>query len=313
MFGLAGLLGLMMIGTAVDFGDVIGKSSDEDDTADRDDDLSPDRDTLAGADDPNSIMAMLGDGNDVAQGGGVDDNLDGGPGDDLINGGDGDDILSGGPGDDELHGEADDDRLSGGDGDDDLYGHAGDDLLRGDDGDDWLIGGEGDDDIAGGQGDDSLMGGFGDDTVSGGTGADIVNGNDGDDHLSGLDEAGQDDGTTDFLNGGNGDDTLLLGAGDNAHGGAGSDTFTLGDWIEDGSTAVIEDYDAAEDALVVLYDDVAHPDPELTVEADPENGSATLLMDGLPMATLTNPVGLDLADITLIPASSAAAEMAIAA
>jgi Ca2+-binding RTX toxin-like protein len=145
---------------------------------------------------------ITGAGNDIIEGNGADNWLEGRAGDDLINGAAGndtligslgDDLLIGGEGHDTLDGGEGDDLLRGGTGNDTLRGGVGSDVLAGGDGNDALWGGAGADLLQGGDGDDTLNGGAGDDVVEGGAGIDTVIGGDGDDR-SGLGEGGSFDG-----------------------------------------------------------------------------------------------------------------------
>jgi Ca2+-binding RTX toxin-like protein len=200
-------------------------------------------------------------------------------GSDSLQGQDGDDLVLGGAGSDELSGQMGDDTLRGGEGNDTLLGGMGQDLADGDAGDDWLAGGEGND------------------TLAGGSGSDTLDGNAGDDRLSGL--VGQDDDShVDFLNGGTGNDTMIPGSGDHAYGDAGEDEFIVHDWLRQGGVAHVTDYDATLDRLVVVYDPAVHPDPILSLEVTPDGSESTLLLDGLPMATIRGDI-VDLAEIDL--------------
>ena len=337
MLGLTGLLGLLMIGATVDMGSMFGEdvpTGPDDGTDDAQDNnaASADSGSLdlimepgsggATAQDPaedevlprqpdNDVVFFLSAGESgVLHGSDYNDALNGSDSDDLIGGSDGDDILYGNDGDDELNGDLGDDTLIGGLGDDELYGHSGDDSMAGGEGNDWMIGGEGADSLDGAAGDDRLMAGPGDDLVIGGEGSDVVNGNDGNDRLFGVSTGSSisemvDDMARDYLNGSAGDDMLVIGANDNAHGGAGADSFVLGDWLGEGEPAVIEDFDPAEDELVVVYDDSAHAAPELGLQADPDDpGSMILTLDGVAVAELIDQAGLDLDQITLLPASA---------
>lgn len=264
--------------------------------------IDPDRDMTgtAGADQLTSGSGQdhltAGAGNDHLDGHAGDDSLDGGAGKDVLHGGAGGDGLAGGDGDDSLWGDDGDDNLTGGTGHDVLAGCEGDDTAQGGDGNDRLIGGTGQDQLAGGAGDDTVLGGEGNDLVSGSTGADEVDGGAGHDTLWGAAPGGADT-DVDILNGGDGDDTLHLGAGDYGHGGAGADSFTLQDFGPGAPLMQITDFDPAEDELVVLYDSTLHPEPALTLQTGP---SATLLLlDGVPLASLTNSATVDLAAIRL--------------
>lgn len=229
------------------------------------------------------------DGNDL---------LDGGDGDDHLYGGTGEDTLDGGAGADVLHAEAGNDSLTGGDGADALFGHEGDDRLDGGAGNDSLLGGNGFDRLLGGSGDDTLQGGYGRDLLAGGSGSDDLDGGEGSDTIWGQ-WPGERDSDTDFLNGGAGDDLLMMGAGDYGNGGGGADVFGLLDIGPNDPPMQITDFNPAEDALVVLYDAAQHPDPRITLETDQDGGAIRLLLDGVTLANFTNAAGIDLGAITL--------------
>ena len=78
------------------------------------------------------------------------------------------------------------------------------------------MGREGADTLRGGAGTDTMFGGWDDDTVIG---------------ILRNAETGLDADESDYLNGGDGDDTLVIGQGDIATGGNGADSFVLGDWF----------------------------------------------------------------------------------
>jgi Ca2+-binding RTX toxin-like protein len=167
-----------------------------------------------------------GDGKDTLTGGGGKDYLDGGSGDDRLNGyggndwmlggagadrlygGDNNDMLNGGANVDRLFGDAGVDTLIGGTSNDKLYGGGGNDELTGNDGNDILDGGTGNDVLSGDGGDDQVLGGSDDDRLSGGSGADHLIGNSGDDFF------GTRDNLKDSLDGGSGEDTATVDAGD---------------------------------------------------------------------------------------------------
>lgn len=178
----------------------------------------------------------LGAGDDELQAGEVEGDLN-------IDAGDGNDTVVSGIGDDLIRGGAGDDILDGGEGDDLLQGDAGNDRLLGGLGDDFLFGGEGNDTLIGGEGNDLLDGGAGIDTVDYsddtdgvtvdlktgkangyGIGIDTIRGvenvigGSGNDTLIGNDEVNR-------LEGGAGNDRLVVGAGDTAIGGTGDDTI----------------------------------------------------------------------------------------
>jgi Ca2+-binding RTX toxin-like protein len=111
-----------------------------------------------------------------------------------------------------------------------------------------------------------------------------------------------DDAEADFLNGGEGDDTLTLGAGDYATGGEGSDDFVLSQWLGEGGHATISDYNADEDQIVVVYDASAHADPELTLAPVDGTSDVTIMLNGAPVGVVSDGAGMDLSDITLLAA-----------
>ncbi|WP_284324070.1 calcium-binding protein [Cypionkella aquatica] len=284
--------------------DPLGGTEDDGVIASNDDTPAPAEDLWLSGDDLTNMLgggagqdSLNGHGGDDALAGyDGDDSLDGGDGDDALNGGAGDDTLLGGLGADLLHAGADDDHLDGGDAADTLQGCEGDDSLIGGAGNDSLIGGEGSDQLAGGTGDDALDGGMGDDLLAGGAGSDTLDGGDGNDTIWGQSEAEHDD-SADFLNGGAGDDSLMLGAGDYGNGGDGADSFHLLDIHPDDPPMQITDFNPQEDALVVMYDAATHPDPQLTMETTA--AGTTLLLDGVPLASLQAIANLDLSSITL--------------
>ena len=188
---------------------------------------------------PGLVTVLLGDGDDVVEGGAV---AEGGPGADTITGagtgrgGEGDDVIvgttdaSGGPGDDRIDLA---DRLSG--------------TASGDEGDDVLRGGGGDGTFRPGPGRDVVDAGGGADVVVDADpepGADVLEGGDGRDVLSffgrsdavraelGAQTTSDGDAVAGFegLAGGAGDDVLLGDAGPNAlFGSSGNDVLAGGD------------------------------------------------------------------------------------
>ncbi|TCP39766.1 hypothetical protein [Rhodovulum marinum] len=79
---------------------------------------------------------------------------------------------------------------------------------------------------------------------------------------------------------------------------------TLDDWLAmtDGAPTLIDEYDETEDALFVVYDAQAHPDPVLSVgPSDTGEDDAMLLLDGMPLAVVSGGAGLDLDMVSLVP------------
>ncbi|MET0067325.1 MAG: calcium-binding protein [Candidatus Thiodiazotropha sp.] len=159
-------------------------------------------------------------------------NYAGGADHDHLYGGDGDDTLSGQVGNDYLEGNAGSDTLNGGEGNDTLRGGAGNDRDNGH----GLFGGAGEDALYGEAGDDYLDGGADRDLLVGGLGRDELHGGDGIDILYGdnrfLDETTGlydlvDDGESDRLEGGLGDDLYFAGNGDVINDADGSGTVCM--------------------------------------------------------------------------------------
>ncbi|WP_245827470.1 calcium-binding protein [Roseovarius gaetbuli] len=264
-------------------------------------------DIISGDDDLNTIGGTVG--NDQINGYDGDDTVTGGGGDDQMYGGLGRDDIHGEDGEDTLHGGDDEDELFGDDEDDDLFGHNGQDSLEGGSGDDSLVGSAGNDHLRGDDGDDALHGDLDDDTLDGGMGQDTLFGGWGDDVVNGVtdddttEEADDIDGR-DYLNGG-GDDLIIAGRDDIVTAGAGEDSIVLGDWLSQDHQAEVLDFSAAEDSLMVFFDDSDGTDPEVSLEADEENGSNQhIVLNGVRIAMIANAGGLSLDHITLLPQSS---------
>jgi Ca2+-binding RTX toxin-like protein len=116
-----------------------------------------------------------GSGNDNMNGGGMRDIMNGDGGNDIMLGGDDRDTMNGGAGDDTVNGEAGDDRVSGSTGNDILLGGTGNDDLFGGADDDQLFGGDDNDRLFGGDNNDFLVGGKGNDLLDGGNGYNTAN------------------------------------------------------------------------------------------------------------------------------------------
>lgn len=142
----------------------------------------------------NPVAVLTGGSDAVALGNGGELAL-GFSGSDQVQGGTGDDIMFLGSGNDAANG---------GDGADLVSGGSGNDVINGDAGNDILSGGSGNDTVIGGADNDVLIDGLGADSMLGGTGSDIFIFID--DAL--LGSAG--DGLNDTMDGGEGEDALLL-------------------------------------------------------------------------------------------------------
>lgn len=216
-------------------------------------------DVLSGGDGNDTLDG--GEGNDTLYGDAGNDTIDGGEGDDRIYAGGGADFVYGGAGNDRVYGSDGNDEVHGGDGNDELHGEGGDDRLYGDAGNDTFYGGVGNDTLSGGEGNDRLYGQDGNDVLIGGSGNDVLNGgtgidtadysddtvgvtvnlqtgtatgaNAGNDTLSDIENAigGSGDDTlignaaVNRLEGGAGNDRIVVGAGDTAIGGIGNDSI----------------------------------------------------------------------------------------
>jgi Ca2+-binding RTX toxin-like protein len=115
-------------------------------------------------------------------------------------------------------------------GNDNMTGSANLDRLFGDFGNDTIKALAGDDFVFGGGGKDVLSGGAGDDQVSGGLSSDRIFGDDGNDFLrggGGFRASETDDGASDFIDGGAGNDYVFAGRLDTALGGSGVDTYSF--------------------------------------------------------------------------------------
>lgn len=160
-----------------------------------------------------------------------------------------------------------DDTLSTGDGDDAVFaGRGADDISTGA-GDDYISlrsarpfeaegtlgwgtntvdAGEGDDRVLGGFSNDLVRGGAGDDLLLGQGGADDLRGGSGDDFLDGYDDV---DDAADTLDGGGGDDRLIVDDGDIATGGKGADAFDAVNYQSGDAPVRITDFEPGFDTL----------------------------------------------------------------
>ena len=240
--------------------------------------------------------------------------IDGGAGDDDITtgdeagyafGGEGDDQITVGDGATAAFGGDGDDVLTGGSSSSYLDGGAGDDVIQGGDGDEVLKGGvhvagsgESDNDVIdGGAGNDDISGGDGSDTLSGGEGDDVIDHNglaseeDGSERFAFTDHL---DGDADVLDGGAGDDTILMDKHDTATGGEGNDTFWLYADEEVAEYAAVTDFVPGEDFLrVELNPNTTYGDILLEVRPSDDgedgevwvNGQLVAMLEGMPDAS----------------------------
>ncbi len=227
----------------------------------------------------------------------------GGDGDDTITAGEGAAALFGGAGDDTLTASDTAAWADGGDGDDLITGGAGDDTLWGGAhgaGDDPA---QDDDTIDGGAGDDVIAGGYGADTLLGGTGDDVI------DHLgrvedeytitSASDFAWHIDNDADTLDGGAGNDTLIMDRADSAMGGDGFDTFWVYfDGASGSGAADVGDFTIGEDFLrISLNPELDHGDMALSVTPSDDGQDAVVSVNGEIVAMLRGAAGATEADV----------------
>jgi Ca2+-binding RTX toxin-like protein len=204
-----------------------------------------------------------------------------------------------------------DDRASLGDGADYARGEDGNDTLNGDAGNDSLLGWTGDDAMTGGTGADYLFGHFGNDVLSGDQGSDYLSGGAGNDTLSGYSRGASGEASqtaidgADSLYGGDGDDRIILGRGDLAQGGAGNDAFVLDNrWAVGSDLALIADWTRGQDTITLEYtprfaSGGAEILPVIAVVQGPASAYATIRMDGVDVARVTNAPTLVVADVAL--------------
>lgn len=142
-----------------------------------------------------------------------------------------------------IRGEGGNDVVMGNSGDNPATGGAGDDLIFGRDGFDQLFGDDGDDTLAAGGGDDLLFGAFGSDVMYGGAGNDAI--------YDGALDGGEAE-STDVIVAGEGNDGIVVQDGVNLVAlGSGQDHVTVFGREGDHPAAVISDFDAAQDALLL--------------------------------------------------------------
>ena len=143
-----------------------------------------------------------------------------------------------------------------------LFGLGGDDIIKGGEGDDHLYGGLGDDVIYGGN--DSTQTNSGRDRLFGGDGADTLSGGDGNDFLNGGADV-----NGDILDGGAGDDVIVIGGAwcMSATGGAGDDAFHI-DSVPEGSY-FIADSDAGDTLYYNGYRLLGGEKQAIELEHDP--------------------------------------------
>lgn len=169
-----------------------------------------------------------GEGNNVIFGGGGDDIILTGSGDDLVFGGSGDDTIDLASGNNVADGGAGNDFITANEGDDFITGGSGDDQIFAGAGDNYVDAGAGNDYIGTNEGDDIIYGGSGNDAIESGDGDDILSGGEGEDAVSAGDATAGDETVVGNL--------IYVTSADSAFGGEGNDTFVIG--AEDNATGV---------------------------------------------------------------------------
>lgn len=277
----------------------VGDTAPENTAPAQDSQIQPDGGTIDDMLNARHAMAELlnTDSNDALTGGHNSDAITGTDGTDAIFGNDGDDSLHGGAGADEIYGDEGNDSINGGDGQDFLVGGYGNDTVLGGADGDMIFGSDGDDLLSGEAGDDVLQGGFGADTLLGGQGNDTLDGTYSAQQGS-FGPFDQDRG--DHLDGGDGDDVILIGAADVATGGEGRDSFITGSFIELAELAGhVTDFDPSQDVIEVIFDPDSTPDPIITVVDFDDGTGANILFNGEVILTVSGAQGLDPAAIEL--------------
>ena len=252
------------------------------------------------------------DGPDRINGYNGNDTISGRGGDDDLWGADGQDLLRGGPGNDTLHGNNGDDDLSGQAGNDSILGYHNDDTLRGGAGADSLIGGMGNDFLNGGEDEDQLSGGMGDDTLIGGRGEDVLFGDQGNDRIDGTEPPvtnatdprqtgkGMVD-ERDYLNGGDGDDTLIAGANDVVTPGIGQDTIILDAANADKTPTSIIAFDSRYDSIIIAHKNKLQTPHKVDLRLHSGDPTLTeIILDGAVLATMNTVTGFKASDIVLV-------------
>ena len=166
--------------------------------------------------------------------------------------------------------------------------------------------------LNGGEDDDQLSGGIGDDTLIGGQGEDVLFGDLGNDRIDGTEQPATD--TTgpqqtdnkllderDYLNGGDGDDTLIAGASDVVTPGLGQDTIIL-DAANAGKTATsIIAFDSQHDSILITHDDKLQTPHDVRLRPHHSDPRMTeIVLDGAVLATMNTVTGFKASDIVLV-------------
>ena len=108
---------------------------------------------------------------------------------------------------------------------------------------------------------------------------------------------GDDDPQAVWLHGGEGDDTLMPGAGDFAEGQAGADDFVVK--RGEGDLPVIADFDAQEDQMILHLPESLAQDAVIGLTQD-QDGTMLVTVNSDPIARMLQDGGLAAADIVIV-------------
>lgn len=300
------MFGIAILATLVLGGAIIALDDDDDNTVDE---TNPTEEPELRVEDEAAT-----EGGDLLSFAEEDDLIEALGGDDEVQAGAGNDTVFGGTGDDTIFGQGGDDDLRGGEGNDDLFGSGGQDTLSGDAGDDNLIASAGADTIFAGEGEDIAFGGSGSDSILGGAGNDFLYGGElesepNSEELAVLRDPDAvaemfivGDNVADTLNGGDGDDSLILDEADQGRGGEGNDSFIL---YTDGAVndpITVTDFTAEDDTLAVsILEESGLTMEDFSVVNDADTGDALVLQNDEVLARVLDAGDtLTIDDVTFI-------------
>lgn len=247
-------------------------------------------DVITGDSDNNAILA--GGGDDHVSGGAGNDLIFGEAGNDEIEGNDGNDVLVGNGGNDTIYGRTGADTVEGGSGNDELFLGAGDDESG------TLTGNDEPDDALSSflqVGDDLVHGGQGNDQIFDRRGANALFGDAGDDYVDALDDG---DVSPDTVDGGAGDDRVVVDDGDTVTGGEGDDSFIV--WrfeAEDNDVVTVTDFNPETDRLSLDWKGTTQ-DADQLFYRDVEGGTMISYND-IDLAFLQNVTASQLPEATI--------------
>ena len=170
----------------------------------------------------------------------------------------------------------------------------GHELLDGGEGADRLSGGIGDDTLIGGQGEDALFGDLGNDRIDG-TEHHVTDTEDSQDTVNRVHDE------RDYLNGGDGDDTLIAGASDVVTPGIGQDTIILDAANASKIPTSIIAFDSQHDSIIIAYGEAAQTPHEVHLQRHHTDPAQTqIVLDGAVIATMNTLTSFKASDIALV-------------